>query len=80
MVAAGILRSLSLIRTVRPKLLFSKGGYASVPPVIAAWVRRVPVVTHESDADPGLATRIIARFARRILVSLCRRGARRGHG
>ncbi len=68
MVAAGILRSLSLIRTVRPKLLFSKGGYASVPPVIAAWVRRVPVVTHESDADPGLATRIIARFARRILV------------
>lgn len=67
-VAAGIIRSLSLIRASRPSLLFSKGGYASVPPVIAAWLRRVPVVTHESDADPGLATRIIARFARKILV------------
>jgi len=67
-VAAGILRSLSLIRRIRPKLLFSKGGYASVPPVIAAWLRRVPIVTHDSDADPGLATRINARFARKILV------------
>lgn len=67
-VAAGILRSLSIIRALRPRLLFSKGGYASVPPVIAAWLRGVPVVTHESDADPGLATRINARFARTILV------------
>ena len=67
-VAAGILRSLSLLRTLRPRLLFSKGGYASVPAVIAAWLRRVPVVTHDSDADPGLATRINARFARTILV------------
>ena len=67
-VAAGILRSLSIIRRHRPRLVFSKGGYTSVPPVIAAWLLRVPVVTHESDADPGLATRINARFARKILV------------
>jgi UDP-N-acetylglucosamine--N-acetylmuramyl-(pentapeptide) pyrophosphoryl-undecaprenol N-acetylglucosamine transferase len=67
-IAAGVLRSLSVMRRHRPSLVFSKGGFASVPPVIAAWLRGIPVVTHESDADAGLATRINARFARKILV------------
>lgn len=53
----------------RPLLLFSKGGYVSVPPVIAARICRVPVITHESDLDPGLATRINARFADTVCVS-----------
>ena len=68
-VVAGILSSLAILIQRRPALLFSKGGFVSVPPVLAAWILRIPVMIHESDVDPGLATRITARFARRILVS-----------
>lgn len=68
-VAAGVLRSLAVIRALEPAVLFSKGGFVSVPPVIAARLLRVPVITHESDADPGLATRINARFSDRVLVA-----------
>ncbi len=68
-VLGGVLGSLAVLLRERPSLLFSKGGYVSVPPTIAASLLRIPVLTHESDLDPGLATRINARFARRILVS-----------
>lgn len=64
----GVLAALRHIRRYKPVALFSKGGFVSVPPVVAAWLMRVPVITHESDADPGLATRINARFARYICV------------
>ena len=67
--AAGVLRSLILIARLRPVLLFSKGGYVSVPPVVAAHLLGIPVITHESDLTPGLATRINARCATAILVS-----------
>lgn len=67
-VIAGLFQAIGIMRKTRPALLFSKGGYAAVPPAIAGWLTGVPVVTHESDADPGLATRIIARFAKNVLV------------
>ena len=65
----GVLASLFVLLRERPRVLFSKGGYVSVPPVLAAWLLRVPVLTHESDLNPGLATRINARFAETVLVS-----------
>lgn len=68
-ILAGLLRSLILLARLRPLLVFSKGGYVSVPPVVAARLLRIPVFTHESDVDPGLATRINARFAERIFVA-----------
>jgi len=68
-VVGGIIAAFFLLRRIRPAALFSKGGYVSVPPVIAARLCRIPVVTHESDADPGLATRINARFASVIFVA-----------
>ena len=46
-------------------LLFSKGGFVSVPPCAAASSLRIPVFTHESDFSPGLATRINVRFVTR---------------
>jgi len=52
-----------------PDIIFSKGGYASFPTVIAGWFLRIPIIIHESDATPGLANRILGRFAKRILVS-----------
>lgn len=52
-----------------PDVIFSKGGYTSVPILLAAWVLRIPVVVHESDAVVGRATKLGARFAKYIAVS-----------
>ncbi len=68
-VVAGVFASILLVAKLRPAMLFSKGGFVSVPPVFAARLLGVPVVSHESDADPGLATRINARFSARICVA-----------
>lgn len=54
---------------IRPTILFSKGGFVALPPVIAAWFFRIPTVIHESDMTPGLTTKISKRFAQRICVS-----------
>ena len=62
-VAWGILQSLFLVATIRPQVLFSKGGFVSVPPVIAARILGVPVFIHESDLSMGLANKIAYRFA-----------------
>ena len=64
----GFVQSFILLSRLKPVLLFSKGGFVSVPPVVAAYILRIPVLTHDSDVDPGLATRINSRFARRIFV------------
>ncbi|MDR0663624.1 MAG: undecaprenyldiphospho-muramoylpentapeptide beta-N-acetylglucosaminyltransferase [Spirochaetaceae bacterium] len=68
-IIAGFFSSLLLLRKYRPALLFSKGGFTSVPPAAAAFVLGIPVFTHESDFTPGLATKINARFAKKIFVS-----------
>jgi UDP-N-acetylglucosamine--N-acetylmuramyl-(pentapeptide) pyrophosphoryl-undecaprenol N-acetylglucosamine transferase len=68
-VVAGFFRSLWVLARLKPAVVFSKGGFVSVPPCAAARVLGVPVVTHECDLSPGLATRINARFARDVLVS-----------
>jgi len=52
-----------------PDVVFSKGGYTSVPVTLAAMLLRIPVVIHESDAVPGKANKIAARFARYIGIA-----------
>jgi len=66
-VAAGYFAARKILRREKPLLLFSKGGFVSVPPCAAAASLGIPVFTHESDYSPGLATRINARFAARGL-------------
>lgn len=68
-IGVGIVEAIWAVSRLRPAVVFSKGGYVSVPPVIAARIAGVPVITHESDLDPGLATKINARCAEKILVS-----------
>ncbi|MCK4891033.1 MAG: undecaprenyldiphospho-muramoylpentapeptide beta-N-acetylglucosaminyltransferase, partial [Candidatus Pacebacteria bacterium] len=65
----GFIQSLYIIYNYKPDIVFSKGGYASVPPVLAAWIFRIPVITHESDTVPGLANKIVSKFASKIFVS-----------
>ncbi|MDR2701193.1 MAG: undecaprenyldiphospho-muramoylpentapeptide beta-N-acetylglucosaminyltransferase [Spirochaetaceae bacterium] len=62
-VALGFFAARKILKREKPALLFSKGGFVSVPPCAAAACLGVPVFTHESDFSPGLATRLNARFA-----------------
>lgn len=64
-----ILQSFFLMLRLRPDVLFSKGGYVALPPVVGAWLMRVPIVIHESDMTPGLTTKLSKRFAKKICVS-----------
>ncbi len=66
--ARGTVRALSLLREARPALVIGVGGYASVPTVVAARLRGIPIVLLEPDALSGRANRLLARFARRIFV------------
>ena len=68
-IVSGFFQSLLLLGKLKPVFLFSKGGFVSVPPVLAAWCLGIPVYTHDSDVDPGLATKINSRFARKIFVA-----------
>jgi len=52
-----------------PDVIMSKGGYTSVPVVIAAWILTIPIVVHESDAIPGRANKLAAKRARYIAIS-----------
>ena len=65
----GFFQAVLLMLKLRPKIVFSKGGFVAVPVTLAAWLCRVPVVTHESDYSPGLANRIIGPFSRKILFT-----------
>ena len=68
-IAAGLVQSFILLISLKPQLVFSKGGFVSVPPVAASAVLRIPSFTHDSDVVPGLATRINHRFTRQTFVA-----------
>ena len=65
----GAFQSMGLMRRLKPDVLFSKGGFVSVPVVVGAWLCGVPAVCHESDLTPGLANRICARFAKKVATT-----------
>lgn len=69
LIVLGVFQSLWLCLRRRPDVVFSKGGFVSVPLVVAAWLLRIPVVSHESDVTPGLANRLAYPFCRRICVT-----------
>ena len=55
--------------SIYPDVIFSKGGYTSFPPLLAARLLRIPVVMHESDSHPGRANLWTSKFAKRIALS-----------
>jgi UDP-N-acetylglucosamine--N-acetylmuramyl-(pentapeptide) pyrophosphoryl-undecaprenol N-acetylglucosamine transferase len=68
-VPAGIAAALRVLRRLRPRVVFSTGGFVGLPVVIAAALSRVPLLIHEQTAVPGLANRIAGRLAQRIAVT-----------
>ena len=68
-VIKGAAQAAALVRKIKPSIVFSKGGFVSVPVVYGAFMNGVPVVTHESDMTPGLANRITTPFAKAVLCA-----------
>jgi UDP-N-acetylglucosamine--N-acetylmuramyl-(pentapeptide) pyrophosphoryl-undecaprenol N-acetylglucosamine transferase len=69
-VGVGFVQSYKLLRSIKPAVVFSRGGFVSVPVCLAAAARHIPYLTHDSDAIPSLANRIIARWASLHAVAL----------
>jgi len=69
-VVIGIWQSFWLLKRERPDIIFIKGGFVGVPVGLAAALLGIPYVTHDSDAIPGLANRIVARWAKVHAVAL----------
>lgn len=66
LVFAGVIQSLVRLIIWRPDIVFAKGGYVCLPVGWAAWLLRIPLVIHDSDAHPGLTNRLLAPAAKRI--------------
>jgi len=65
----GVLQSFFYIFFLSPDMILCKGGFGSIPGVIAGKLLLVPVFLHESDIVPGVANRFISRFALEVFVS-----------
>ena len=64
----GTAKQAGRLRTSRPAAVFSMGGYVAGPPVLAALLRRIPVVVMEPNAVPGFTNRRISRLVSRALI------------
>ena len=55
-----------VLKEERPDVIFSKGGFVSVPVIHAARSKKIPCILHESDLTPGLANRLCIPFAKKV--------------
>ncbi len=68
-VVKGLGQAIRLLGRIKPDVVFSKGGFVSVPVVLAAKFRHIPCVIHESDMTPGLANKICIPCAQRVCTN-----------
>lgn len=65
-VLKGYTEAAKLMKKIKPDVVFSKGGFVTVPVVIAAHRKKIPTIIHESDMTPGLANRLCISSATKI--------------
>lgn len=65
-VIKGFFEAKKIIKKYKPDIVFSKGGFVTVPVVFAAHKYKVPVIIHESDMTPGLANRLAIKKATKV--------------
>ncbi|WP_058308330.1 undecaprenyldiphospho-muramoylpentapeptide beta-N-acetylglucosaminyltransferase [Gracilibacillus massiliensis] len=68
-VLKGTWQARRIIGKKKPTVIFSKGGFVSVPVLVAARLKGVPAVIHESDYTPGLANKLAIPFAKKVLAT-----------
>jgi len=64
-----------ILRNFKPDLVIGVGGYASVPVLLMARMRRIPYLIHEQNAIPGLSNRLLGRWAKLVCLSFADSGA-----
>lgn len=69
LVLKGVWQAFTLLRRIKPQVVFSKGGFVALPVVVGAWLARIPIVAHESDFSIGLANRLSFPFVNTICVT-----------
>lgn len=67
--AVGFFQSLALILKYRPRVVFLKGNYSTVPVAFAARLFSIPIIAHESDAVIGKSNKLISKFAKKLFVA-----------
>ena len=67
--AKGVLAGLGLLRDLRPAAVIGFGGYPTIPPLLAAWLSRIPTLIHEQNAVLGRANRMLSSRVRTIATS-----------
>ena len=67
-----IIKCRKLLKCISPNIVFSKGGYVSVPVAISAGKLGIPLVIHESDISMGLANKIASKYATTICTTFPR--------
>ncbi|MFD6507845.1 undecaprenyldiphospho-muramoylpentapeptide beta-N-acetylglucosaminyltransferase [Bacillus sp. NPDC060175] len=70
----GCLQSYKLIKKMKPDVIFSAGGFVSVPVVIGAWLNRVPIIIREPDSTLGLANKIALPFSKKLCTTFPQTG------
>lgn len=65
----GIHRCMSLIKKEKPDAILGMGGFTSVPTVIAGFILGIPIFLHEQNVQPGLANKMLAKYAKTIFIS-----------
>lgn len=68
-VVKGMSDAFFILKKLKPSIVFSKGGFVSVPVVAAAALLKIPVVVHESDITPGLANKLSVPFANAVCTA-----------
>lgn len=68
-VLKGLGQTIGLIRKIKPDVIFSKGGFVSVPVVMAGKISKVPTIIHESDLTPGLANKLAIPFSKKVCTT-----------
>lgn len=68
-VVPGFFQAFHQVKTFNPHIVFSTGGYVSIPVVMAAWILRKPIVIHEQTAAVGLANTIASKMATKVAIT-----------
>jgi len=65
----GIIKAIYVVFKIYPDVIFSKGGFGSIPTVFAGRILRIPIIIHESDSAPGISNKWAGKFATKIAIT-----------
>ena len=65
----GLIDSFKIVREEKPDVIFSTGGFVTVPICIAGWFKKIPTYLHEQTATVGLSNKIVGKFAKKIYLA-----------